>query len=149
MGDTLHQLGQLFLQSIPTVVLVFLLFVILDRILFRPVIGVMKKRDELTVGAVTRAKAEAASVETKTRQYEEAFQGARQEVYRQRETDRQKNIEQRDVTLKNARGQAEQVIHEAQKELAGEMNRAKAELDASGLPLAEAISSILTGRGVA
>jgi F-type H+-transporting ATPase subunit b len=149
MGETFHQLGQLFVQAIPTVVMVFLLFIILDRILFRPVIAVMKKREELTVGAVAHAKEEAASVEAKTRQYEEAFQAARQEVYRQREADRQKNIELRDAGLKGARDQAEQVIRQAQTELAGEVGRAKAELDGSCLPLAEAISSSLTGGGVA
>ena len=77
MGDTFHQLGQLFLETIPTVVLVFLLFVILDRILFRPLIAVMKQREELTVGAIARAREQGAAVETKTREYEAAFQAAR------------------------------------------------------------------------
>lgn len=147
MGDTFHQLGQLFLQTIPTVVLVFFLFIVLDRILFRPITAVMKKRDELTVGAVARAREEAAAVEEKTREYEEAFEAARQEVYRQREADRQKNIERRDATLKQARQQAEQVIHLAQADLAGEVDRTKAELDSTCLPLAEEISKNLVGGG--
>ena len=107
MGDTLHQLGQLFLQTVPTVVLVFLLFIILDRILFRPLTGVMKQREELTVGALARAREQAATAETKTKEYEAAFQTARQEIYRQRETDRHTNLEQRDATLRKAREQAE------------------------------------------
>ena len=48
----------------------------------------MKQREELTVGALARAREQAAAAETKTREYEEAFQAARQEVYRQREEDR-------------------------------------------------------------
>ena len=68
MGDTFHQLGQLFLQATPTMLLVFLLFVILERIFFRPVTAVMKKREELTVGALARARAQAAAAESKARE---------------------------------------------------------------------------------
>ena len=145
MGDTLHQLGHLFLATIPTVVLVFLLFVILDRILFRPLTAVMKQREDLTVGALARAKEQAAATEAKTREYEEAFQAARQEVYRQRETDRHSSLEQRDAALRKAREQADLVIREAQTELAGEVGRAKADLDAACQPLAEEISQSLVG----
>ena len=145
MGDTFHQLGQLFVQSLPTVVMVFLLFIILERILFRPLIATMKKREELTVGALARAREEAAAVEAKTRQYEEAFQAARQDVYRQRETDRHANLEQRDATLRQARAQADALIHSAQADLAGEVERAKTELDSACVPLAEEISQSLVG----
>ena len=147
MGDTFHQLGQLFLESAPTVVLVFLLFVILERILFRPLTAVMKQREEMTVGALARAREEAAAVETKTREYEAAFQAARQEVYRQREVDRHTNLEQRDAALRQAREQAEEVLHQAQTELAAEVVRAKAELDSTCQPLAEEISQSLVGPG--
>jgi F-type H+-transporting ATPase subunit b len=148
MGDTFHQLGQLFLETIPTVVLVFLLFIVLERILFRPLLAVMKQREDLTVGALARAREEAASVETKTREYEAAFQAARQEVYRQRETERRTNLEQRDAALRKAREQAEVVIREAQADLAGEVNRAKADLDSACQPLAEEISQSLMGSGL-
>lgn len=143
MGDTFHQLGQLFLQTVPTVFLLFLLFLILDRILFRPLTAVMKQREEMTVGALARAREQAAAAETRTRVYEEAFQAARQEVYRQREEDRRSNLEQRDAALRQARGQAESLTHEAQVELAGEVARAKAELDGACQPLAEVISQNL------
>ena len=145
MGVIFSQLGHLFLQTIPTVILVFLLFVILDRIFFRPLMAVMKQREELTVGALARAREQAAAAETKTREYEEAFQAARQEVYRQREADRRTNLEQRDAALRKAREQAEVLIREAQAALAAEVARAKAELDAACQPLAEEISESLVG----
>ena len=145
MGDTVHQLGQLFLQTIPTVVLVFILFFILERILFRPLTGVMKQREESTVGALARAREQGAAAETKTREYEAAFQAARQEIYRQREVDRHANLEQRDAALRKAREQADVVIRQAQGELAGEVARTKLELDAASQPLAEEISESLVG----
>ena len=145
MGETFHQLGQLFIQTIPTVVLVFLLFVILDRILFRPLTGVMKKREELTVGALARAREQMATAETKSNEYEAAFQMARQEIYRQRETDRHTNLEQRDAALRKTREQAEVLIREAQAALSAEVARAKAVLDTACQPLAEEISESLVG----
>ena len=145
MGVIFDQLGHLFLQTIPTVILVFLLFVILERIFFRPLTAVMKRREELTVGALARAREQAAAAETKTREYEEAFQAARQEVYRQREATRRTNLEQRDAALRKAREQAEVVVREAQAALAAEVARAKAELDGACRPLAEEISDSLVG----
>ncbi len=145
MGVIFDQLGHLFLQAIPTVILVFLLFVILDRIFFRPLMAVLKQREESTVGALARAREQATGAETKTREYEEAFQSARQEVYRQREVDRRTNLEQRDAALKKAREQAEVLIRNAQAALAGEVARTKAELDAACQPLAEEISASLVG----
>ena len=62
MGDTFRQLGHLFLQTVPTVIFVFLLFLILDRIFFSPLTAVLKKREELTVGALARAREQTAAV---------------------------------------------------------------------------------------
>ena len=60
MGGVLSQLAQLFVQTIPTVVLVFVLYVILSRFLFRPLTAVLKKREEGTQGAMARAREQAA-----------------------------------------------------------------------------------------
>ncbi len=145
MGNIFRQLGHLFLQATPTVILLFLLFVILDRIFFRPMMAVLKKREELTVGALARAREQGTAAGTKTRGYEDAFQAARQEVYRQREVDRHRNLEQRDAALRKAREQADMLIREAQAALAAEVDRAKAELETACQPLAEQISESLVG----
>ena len=145
MGAIFGQLGHLFLQTIPTVILVFLLFVILDRIFFRPVMAVLKQREDLTVGALARAREQATATEDKARQYEEAFQAVRQEVYRQREADRRANLEQRDAALRKGREQAEVIIRDAQAALAAEVARVKAELDATCQTLADEISRSLVG----
>ena len=94
MGDILHQLGQLFLQSIPTVVFVFFLLVILDWLFFRPLTQVLRKREDATVGALARAREQSAAAQDKAREYEAAFQAARQEVYRQREEDRKAALQE-------------------------------------------------------
>ena len=145
MGAIFDQLGHLFLQTVPTVILVFLLFVILDRIFFRPLTAVLKQREESTVGALARARQQTTDAESKARQYEEAFQAARQEVYRQREADRRANLEQRDAALRQGRAQAEALIRDGQAALAAEVARTRADLDAACQPLAEVISQSLVG----
>jgi F0F1-type ATP synthase membrane subunit b/b' len=145
MGVIFHQLGHLFIQAIPTVILVFLLFVILDRIFFRPLTALLRQREDATVGALARARELASAAETKAREYEEAFQAARQDIYREREAARHHNLEQRDASLHQARQQAEVLIRDAEAALAREVARSKGELDAACRPLAEEISRILLG----
>lgn len=145
MGEIFSQLGHLFLQSVPTVILVFLLFILLDRIFFRPVLAVLKQREEMTGGALVRAREQSVLAEAKGREYEAAFQAARQEVYRLREEDRRANLEKRDAALHKAREQAEVVIRDAQASLAGEVARVKAELDAACQSLADEITQSLVG----
>lgn len=143
MDVIFKQLGHLFLESAPTVVLVFLLFLILERIFFRPLMNVLKQREDRTVGALAQAREHAAAVEAKTRQYEEAFQAARQDVYRQREADRRASIEQRDADLRKAHQEAEVLNAAARTSLSAEVSRLKAELDSACQPLAEEISQVL------
>ncbi len=143
MDVIFKQLGHLFLQSAPTVILVFVLFVILDRIFFRPLMDVLKQREDLSVGAQAQAREQTAAAEAKTRQYEEAFQSARQEVYRQREVNRRTSIDQRDGALRKAHQEAETVIAAARASLSAEVSRAKTELDSACQPLAEEISQVL------
>ncbi len=145
MEAIFSQLGHLFLRSTPTVILVFALFVILDRIFFRPLGAVMKQREESTVGALARSREQAAAAEAKAREYETAIQAARQEVYRQREADRRQNLAQRDEALRKGREQADALIRDGQADLARQVTQTKAALDAASQSLAEDISQSLLG----
>jgi len=147
MGDILNQLGQLFVQTIPTVVFVGVLLFALDRLLFRPMTRVLKQRQEETVGALARAREQAAETETKAREYEAAFQAARQEVYRQREADRHAVLAEREAALKRARAESESLLTQAQAELAAQVEAARKELQASGQALASQIAESILGNG--
>jgi F-type H+-transporting ATPase subunit b len=145
MSDIFRQLGYLFLQSIPTVIFVFVLFVILDRLFFRPLSAVLKKRADATLGALARAREQAAAAESKTKEYEKRFQAARQDVYRQREGERRVRLAEREAALQKARQQTEVIVQEAQGRLAKEVAGVKAELESACRPLAEMISQSLVG----
>ena len=145
MAETLSQLAHLFIQAIPTVLFVFALYVILSKFFFAPLAAVMKKREEETTGAMARAREQAAAGEEKGRQYEAAFQAARQEVYRQREAARRSILADRDEALKRARKRSEALVSEAQATLAVEMAQSKKELQSACRSLGQEIAETILG----
>ena len=146
MGELLGQLGQLFLQSAPTIVFVFLLFLILDKLFFRPLTALLQQREEATKGALARAREQAAAAETKAREYEAAFQAARQEVYRQREAARRTSLSEREEMLRKAREHSEAMIKEATAGLAAEVSQARKDLESTARTLAEEVAGSVLGR---
>lgn len=147
MSEVLSQLARLFVQSVPTVIFVFLLFVILERLFFRPITAVLQQRGEATVGALARAREQASTAEAKLREYEAAFQAARQEIYRLREAARRAGLSEREGTVQKARAQAERLLREAQASLAAEVAGAQQQLDSACRALAEEIATTILGPG--
>ena len=145
MGETLSQLAQLFIQAIPTVIFVFVLYVILSRFFFGPLTAVLKKREEETQGAMARAHEQAAAAEEKARQYDAAFQAARQETYRLREAAGRSILEDREATLKGARQQSEALLSKAQASLATEVILRKKELESASQSLGQEIAETILG----
>jgi F0F1-type ATP synthase membrane subunit b/b' len=146
MSEILRQLSQLFVRSVPTVLFVFFLLVVLDRLFFRPILEVMKKRDASTRGAMEKAREQAAASEAKAQQYAEAFQAARQEVYRQREAHRREGLAEREKELVRTREHAEGLLKEALDTLARDVETLKQDLGQAAAPLAAEITeTVLSG----
>lgn len=147
MSEILRQLGELFVRSIPTVLIVFFLLIVLDRLFFQPVLDVLSRRDASTRGALEKAREQAAASEARAKEYEEAFQSARQEVYRQREAHRRETLADRERQLSKTRQQAEGILKEALDALARDVETAKQDLGRAAAPLATEITeAVLTGR---
>jgi F-type H+-transporting ATPase subunit b len=148
MGDIFGQVGQAFVQAIPTIIFVTLLVSILKRLLFQPVGNVLKTREEQTKGALVRAAQRAALAATKAEEYEAAWQKARQGIYGLREADRRAALAGRDEVIRQARERAEQLVKEARASLAAQGEAARRELVPASQSLAEEIAStILAGPG--
>ena len=77
MQEIVHQLGELFLQAVPTVLIILLFYFILRAIFFKPLLAVMAERDARTVGAQKAAEAAQAAATEKVKQYQEALKQAR------------------------------------------------------------------------
>ena len=106
MQEIVHQLGELFLQAVPTVLIILLFYFILRAIFFKPLLAAMAERDARTVGAQKAAEvAQAAAVE-KAKQYQDALKQARGQVYAEQEAARKKVLEERAAVIKEARAAA-------------------------------------------
>lgn len=145
MGETFRQLGHLFAQSIPTVIFVFLLGVILDRLFFRPLDAVLKQREEETLGAFDRARELSAAADAKAKEYEAEFQAARQEVYRRRESDRRTGLQEGEEMLSGARARAESALKDAQAALHAEAESVKQQLTGITRSLALEVTRTVLG----
>jgi F-type H+-transporting ATPase subunit b len=145
MAEILRSLGQLFVQSTPTVMFVFALLLVLERWFFRPLTATIRQRQEETVGALARARELAAQAEAKAREYQAALQAARQELYRLREADRRAALSERENALARARQEAESRVKRAQVELTKQAEAVRQELERASHFLAGAIVDAILG----
>jgi F-type H+-transporting ATPase subunit b len=128
MGDIGNQLGQLLVQSIPTIVFVLFLVAFLNRLFFKPLSQTLEARTKATSGALAEARAQVESADARMGEYERAIQAARQEIYQHREAVRREALGKRDIQIQDARSRAESIVNEAQTGLEKETVQAKLEL---------------------
>jgi F-type H+-transporting ATPase subunit b len=126
-----HQLGELLLQAVPTVLIILLFYFILRAIFFKPLVAVMAERDSRTVGAQKAAEAAQAAAAEKVKQYQEALKQARGQVYAEQEAARKKLLDGRAAQLKEARAKAAGEVSAAKERIAGELAAARRELEAT------------------
>ncbi len=129
MQEMVHQLGELFLQAVPTVLIILLFYFIMRALFFKPLLKVMAERDARTVGAQEAAvQAQAAAFE-KDKQYQDALKQARVKVYAEQEAARKKLLDERGERIKEARAAAVAQVASAKKRIAGEVAAARQELE--------------------
>jgi F-type H+-transporting ATPase subunit b len=146
MQDIVGQLGELFLQAVPTVLIIFLFYFILRAIFFKPLLKVMAEREARTVGAQKAAESAQAAAAEKVKQYEDALKHARAKVYGEQEAARKKLLDERTEVVKAARARATAEIASAKARIEGELAAAQKDLDATvGQLAAEIVSRILQG----
>lgn len=144
MQDMLSQLGGLFLQAVPTALIIFLLYFILRGLFFQPLLKVMAERDARTKGAEKAAAEAQAAAEEKVAQYQAALKKARGQVYSEQEAARKKLLDERAEQLKEARGKAAAEVTAAKSRLTGEVAAGRREVEATVLQLsAEIVRRIL------
>ena len=131
MQAIVHQLGELFLQAVPTVLVILLFYFILRAIFFKPLLAVMAERDARTAGAQKAAEAAQVAAAEKVKQYQEALKQARGQVYAEQEAARKKLLDERAAQLKEARAKASVEVSAAKERIAGELAAARREVEAT------------------
>jgi F-type H+-transporting ATPase subunit b len=140
MQAIVHQLGELFLQAVPTVLIVLIFYLVLRALFFKPLLQVMAERETRTVGAQQAAEAAQAAATEKLRQYQEALKKARAEVYAEQEAARKKLLDERGAQLKSARAKEAAEVAAAKERIATDLAEARRELEANIQSLAQEIA---------
>src|SRR6266403_1581180 len=140
MQEIVHQLGELFLQAVPTVLIVLVFYAVTRALFFKPLLAVMAERDARTVGARKAAAGAEAAAAEKAKQYQEALKKARAQVYAEQEAARKKVLDERATLLKEARVKAMAEVAAGKERVAKELAAALQELKASVGQLAAEIA---------
>jgi len=139
MDTTLRQAGQLLLDAIPTVVMLLVIYAIYQNLLRKPLERVLAQRRERTEGAVAKARADVASAESRTQEYEQKLRDAKTAVFKAQEARRMQAQQLRAQAMAEARQAAQQQIREARLAIDQDMAAARAGLQAEAQTLASNI----------
>ena len=139
MQETLRQIGELLLNSIPTIVCLLVLWTAYTFMVHAPLRQVLAKRRALTEGAVEQARKEIASAEARTAEYEQKLREARAQIFRTQESYNKRVMDERAKALAEARKQADQMIKSARQTVQQEVEAAKAGLDKQADTLADQV----------
>jgi F-type H+-transporting ATPase subunit b len=127
--ELLHSLGQLFLGSVPTIVIVLLFYFFLRWAFFTPIEKAMAEREARIEGA----KAEAAAVEEEAKRemdsYRDALRRARSEIFTEQEAARREALENRAKLLKAMRVRAQEDVLLATQRIKTEFQAARAQVE--------------------
>src|SRR6266481_3755366 len=144
MQEIVLQLGELFLQAVPTVLIVLAFYLIMRELFFKPLLAVMAEREARTAGARKAAAAAEAAAAEKVKQYQEALKKARAQVYLEQEAARKKLLDERAALLKEARNRAAAEVAAGKERVGKELAAARRDIEASvGQLAAEIVRRVL------
>jgi F-type H+-transporting ATPase subunit b len=149
MDATLHQLGHLLIEAIPTVVFFAFLALFLNCVYFKPIARVLEERRAATEGARDLARKAFEAADKKTSEFEYALQLARNQIHQENEAKRREWEKEEAEQLAKVRAEAEARIQQARKEIAAEVEQARLELAAQIDMLSREIVEKLTMRRAA
>jgi F0F1-type ATP synthase membrane subunit b/b' len=138
--EILRQIANLFLQAVPTVVIVFLFYVFMRWAFFTPIQKAMAEREGKIEGARKDAAAVQAAANHDLHAYNEALKKARAEIYAEQEAARQAIVEERAKNLKAMRTLAQKEVGEAKKKIDAELAEARKQIEASAPQIAGEIT---------
>jgi F-type H+-transporting ATPase subunit b len=148
MDETLRQLGGLLLGSVPTVILLALLYILYTAIVHKPLRRVLEQRRSKTEGAIEKAQADIAAAEAHTSEYEQRLREARATLFRQQEARRKAAVDARAAALAQARNGAQAQVQAAKQDIQKDRDAAGAALQAEAQALAnEIIRRVLAPAG--
>jgi F-type H+-transporting ATPase subunit b len=150
MDETLRQLGELLLGSVPTIILFTLLYGLYGAIVHKPLQRVLAERRSKTEGAVEKSRSDIAAADSRTTEYEQRLREARATLFHAQEARRKAALSARTAALHDVRSEAQKQIQRAKDEIRKEREAAQAGLQGEVQTLAtEIMRRVLQPAGVA
>jgi F-type H+-transporting ATPase subunit b len=144
MTDTLRQIGELLLSSIPAIFCLVIVWTAYRFLVYVPLQRVLGERQARTEGAIRQAQEEISIAEKRTAEYEGRVREARGQIYLSLEARSRRVMQERDAALAEARRHAEAMIRSARSVLEKEVVEAKAAMQGQADALAsQIIESVL------
>jgi F-type H+-transporting ATPase subunit b len=129
MDETLRQLGELLLGSIPTVILLALLYVLYTKIVHQPLRRVLAERRSKTEGTIEKSRADISAAEARTSEYEQKLREARATLFRVQEARRKAALDARSAALNQAREKAHVQVQDAKGDIHRDTEAARKALE--------------------
>src|ERR1700756_2347572 len=139
MDAILRQIGELLVNSIPTIISVLILWIAYRFIVHGKLRQVLEQRHALTEGAMERAQQEIATAEQRTAEYERRVREARSQIFKTQQANRQRVMEERNAALAESRQRAGEMVKKARAVLEAETAAAKGSLEQQASLLADQV----------
>jgi F-type H+-transporting ATPase subunit b len=139
VDQTVQQLGELLLGSVPTVIMLALLYALYTVIVHKPLNRVLIERRGRTEGAIEKSKADIAAADARTSEYEQKLREARAAIFRSQEARRQVALQTRTNAVNEARARAQAQVQGAKADIENDRAAAEKGLQAEVATLAQDI----------
>lgn len=151
-AENAYAAGDELLSFDSTLVIQFFIFIVaiyvLNRLLFKPLLNIRYRREDLTVVKMEEARKLNEDLEKRVNEYKEKIDSAREEAYEQRGEIRKQAQETAEQIVADARKDAEEQVEEYKKELASEVEKIKQGMKPEIESLADNIASKVLAKEV-
>ena len=147
MDQTLHALGQILLNAIPTLLIVGFLVLFLRSFYFKPFEKIAAARFFATEGARLAAERKMQESERRVAEFEDKLRAARGEIYAEQEKSLKEIESGQAANLSAVRTQSSAAIERAKADIGAQADQARLSFDALSSELADEIAArVLQGR---
>jgi F0F1-type ATP synthase membrane subunit b/b' len=149
MIQTLHDLGGIVLNGLPTFFLIIILSIFVKFLYLRPLERVLAERFQLTEGARKAAEESLKNADTKIAEYQDALNRARNEIYQEQADYLQKLHDEQGELARAARLESDSRVAAIKLSIAQDADAARDHLERQSESLAAEITAAILGRRVA
>ena len=149
MAQTIHDLGGIVLNALPTFFLVLILAAFVKFLYLNPLEKVLAERFRLTEGARQAAEDSLRNADTKISEYQDALNRARGEIYQEQAEYLQKLHADQAELARMARVESDSRVAAIKLSIAQEADAARETLEAQSETLAAQIADAILGRRAA